>query len=341
MTYSRITTASDLPPEGPLDERASEKSDLGSAIVPVGEPFLLKRPLRFGTDEWGFVLNLNTGKFEVYRTNRPDLAHLTIMWGTRSGDLDVHLTYRHEGSMADGNPKDYVPLFTMSRALLEAAGIAYSENSERIMIPHLRRTYRKFRPGWLAHQNYFVTVFDNEMMMKWFRDLAPKRGRKYRFDPRRLDPQHYPPEMLDCMYDPHVLHYLEEDELKAPVSASRIRRGHIVKEDGILLYFMSLPDGTTGWYGMKQRDVTAMMRDQMRYVFDKLVPLVQPGHADIWEKVVRGLGMNDFEGTRHMAHMVRQFLTNPRNLVGQPYPDPPKALVFEAALDGDREGCRS
>jgi len=296
-------------------------------IVPVPETGLFDQPIRFGIGEWGFILNLNTGKFVVYRTKRPDLAHLTIMWGTRSGDLDVHLAYRHEGAMADSKPKDYVPLFTMSKASLEAAGMAYSENAERIMIPYLRRAYRKFRPGWLAHRNYYVTVLGNEIMMKWLRDLAPKRRRKYRFDPRRLDPEHYPPEMLESVYDPRILHYLEGDELKVPVSATRVRRGHIVKDDGIQLFFMAGPNGTKGWWGMKQRDLHAMMREQVRYAFDKLVPLVQPEHADIWEQIVAGLGMEDFKESRSFAHTVRQFLTDPRNPVGRPYPDPPPRVV--------------
>jgi len=75
-----------------------------NAIIPVVKPGLLDRPFRLASGEWGFVLNLNTGKFEVYRANRPDLAHLIIMWGTKSGEVDVHLTYRHEGAMADGKP---------------------------------------------------------------------------------------------------------------------------------------------------------------------------------------------------------------------------------------------
>lgn len=295
-----------------------------NAIVPVVKPGLLDKPLRFSIGVWGFMVNLNAGKCVVHRANRPDLAHLTIMWGPERDHMDAHLALGHEGAMADGKPKQYVSLFKISKARLEEVGLAYSESVARIMIPHLRTAYRKFRPGWLAHQNYFLTVFDDEVMKKWLRDLAPKQGRKYRFDPQRLDPQHYPPEMLTCAYDPRILHHLEEEDSKAPVSASRVRRGHIVNDDGILLNFLTLPDGTRGWYGMKQRDVTAMMSDHMKYLFDKLMPLVEPEHAAIWERVVKALGMEDFEQSRHIAHMIRQFLTNPRNLVGQPYPHPPQ-----------------
>jgi hypothetical protein len=277
-----------------------------------------KQRLDLRVGDWGFSLNLKSGKFEVYRAGRHDLAHLTVAWRTGSGDIDVHLTFGHEAAMRGAGKKRWVPVFKIPRASLEAAGVHVGAAAERVMLPHLRRNYRRFRPGWLAHRSYFVTVAGEEPMLDWLLGIAPRKRGKYRFESRRLlDPEAYPPELVDGTYDPRVLHWLEDRERRLPVSALRVRRRQIVRADGILLYYVAASNVTAGWYGIKQRDVQSMSRETCRSLFDSIVPLVKPEHADKWDQIVSGLGMDDHEGPRELSHGVRQFLRAPRNPIGQ------------------------
>src|ERR1700733_174563 len=72
-------------------------------------------------DDWGFYVNMTRGKFEIYRANQPDLAHLVMMWRTASGELDVHVTYEHERALRPTD-KQYESIARFPLAELHALG---------------------------------------------------------------------------------------------------------------------------------------------------------------------------------------------------------------------------
>src|SRR5258708_35133575 len=92
-------------------------------VVAVPEP--ARFDLRIA--DWGLSLNLASGKAQVYRANRPDLAHLTISWKRKNGEvsdyLDVHLTYGHEQALAARTSnKDWRPFARIPIPKLERLG---------------------------------------------------------------------------------------------------------------------------------------------------------------------------------------------------------------------------
>ena len=55
--------------------------------LPPDQPPPARLDLRI--DDWGFHLNMASGKFAVYRANQPDLAHVVVTWRTCAGQILV------------------------------------------------------------------------------------------------------------------------------------------------------------------------------------------------------------------------------------------------------------
>lgn len=295
--------------------------------VPTGgdRPEFPKRiDLALGSD-WRVHVNFDSGKLVLSRANRPDLAHLTIFWGTASGELDIHLTHEHERAMVDREPKVHDPIAIFTKAELETAGLRAQETIVNPRtIAFLKAKYRKWRPGWLAANGYILTVSNREQVISWGKSVLPKKRGKYRFDREKLDPSHVAGELV-VQCDPRALHCGAELQGTTggptfPVQAIRVVRGRIVAEDAISLNYTRGPDGTTAWWGAKHGDLHAFARQLGAVVFDRAIPLVRPEHADKFETIVRGMGLEELEDLRDGVTMVRAFLRNPRNPIREPYP---------------------
>ncbi len=296
-------------------------------VVPQEPRERLKRiGVRFGS--WGINVNFVNGTLELYRANRPDLAHLTVLWKTRSSEVDVHLTFGHEAAMLGSGPKLHEPLFRFRLEELDALGHGANVVAEQITRKHLLQHYKRFRPGWLARNGYMILVVERDVAFQWLKQTFPQKKRKFRLDPETaFKTENLPAEFLEEIYEPRVLHILRENGVRVgpmhdaeiAVQAVRYRSGNSA-EDNIFLSYTLGPDGTVGWWGMTNRDGERLHRTLAARLFDWAVPLVQTGHVELFEKVVAGLGLEEDEDGRRFSENVRAFLRDPRNPFRQPYP---------------------
>ncbi|MFH0980413.1 MAG: hypothetical protein V2A79_02610 [Planctomycetota bacterium] len=273
-------------------------------------------------------MTFDTGKLELYRAHRPELAHLTVLWKTKSGQIDVHLTYGHEAAMSGPGPKTHEALIQVYRDELEALGTRANEVMQQFVLEQLAAKYHRFRPGWLARNGYVVQVVAKKVVLDWLAGLAPKRRGKHRLDPETaFDLEQVPSEFLGEAYDPGVLHVLREEGVRtqpAPdadvsVCAVRPRRGKAAADTIMLSYMLGL-DGRVGWWGMANSDALRLQRVLLARFFDWAIPLVRPHHGEAFEKLVVGLGLDESSESQRFAQSVRQFLRDPRNPIRQPYP---------------------
>lgn len=298
-----------------------------NGIVPPKPPDQIRRTgLRFGT--WGINVNFLNGTLELYRANRPELAHLTVFWKTRSGEIDVHLTFGHESAMSGDGPKLHEPLCRFRPEQVGALGQKANEVAEQITRKHLLQHYKRFRPGWLARNGYLILIVERDAAFEWLKRAFPQRKRKFRLDPETaFEASNLPAGFLDSIYEPEVLHVLREEGVRvgpmhdSEVAVQAVRyRGGTGTEDNIYLSYTLGPDGSVGWWGMTNSDAERLHRRLAARLFDWAVPLVHPSHLELFEKVVVGLGIEEDEGGRRLAENVRAFLREPRNPVRQPYP---------------------
>lgn len=273
--------------------------------------------------DWRFSINLKSGKIEICRANRPELAHLTIAWRTQSRTLDIHLTFAHEQARGEKSGKRWEPIATIPLDELNALGEQGGRAIEAMSRSFIRAHARRFRPGWLARNGYAVCVFDRETLTELFKAAAPKERGKYRLQPNALlEPARLSATVGDFLFDPAVLHVVDVSRLAGPVNAVRLGHHGGVDRHGILLNHGLGPNGKRGWWGMKNRELNSWQAKMVLPFFDWLVPRIRPEHAEKFEQIARGLGLDEDEHACDVADGVRLFLSQPRNPVRQPYPRP-------------------
>ena len=279
---------------------------------------------------WGFDVSFNTGKLKIFRRGRSDLAHLTFAWKTRSGEVDVHLTYDHETSAGNTRSKRYVPIFRMQSSDLETWGEAANEAAAKIVEASLRQVYKPYRPGWLGRNGYIVSVMQEHEVLAWLKGVVPKRRRKYRLDPERLTnlDKTMPDAFRENLYDPSILHLLPEmfdlDPLshsqKIAVMAHYVRRGVGRVRKQIHLGYRLGPSGEIGWWGARNDAAARLNRQVLAQFFDWLLSQRTSERHELALEVVRGLGMHEGEDGERLVANVNRFFTTGVNPIRQPYP---------------------
>jgi hypothetical protein len=266
--------------------------------------------------DWVFSLSPGPGKLEVLKAGRPDLAHLTIFWGTKSGQLDFHLTHNHQQKMSGFAEKEWTPLIAIDQRDLERWGLLISQTIASKVVPEVLAVHRKFRPGWLGHRGYLVMLAEPDEMMGWMRRVAPKSRGKYRIRPEQfLDPVNYPTGLVGNIYDPKVLKDLREELAEAGsdrpdilISAMRVHRRRVVPQDQIWLKYALGHDGTWGWWGTRYADFAPVRRLILKTFEDFLTPLLRPEHLDKFDQIVAGLGIAESDEGKRTAEGMRAFL---------------------------------
>lgn len=292
--------------------RQSHELAVETAAASAAPPGKRKTRVDLSLADWGMSLNTNSKKFELYRAKRPDLAHLTLSWGTASGDVDVHLTYEHERAMKDDGEKDWRPLFRLTREDLAAFDLALPRWMEHLLSGYDSR-YRRFRPGWLNRNGYLIHFVPKAKIVAWGSALAPRRGGKHRLDPTAfLDPSRHPAAFRESLYTADILHDIDGSTEAHPIQAFSV--------DGCLdrTILLGRRLGHTGWWGMTYADSQAISNRVLTALFDVVVARRRPEHADAFEKLVAGLGLEEAEATRDIAAEVRGLLRDGRHPLRSP-----------------------
>ncbi|HVZ72736.1 MAG TPA: hypothetical protein VHJ20_10220 [Polyangia bacterium] len=258
--------------------------------------------LRARLGSFGFVYNPRTGKIETYRAGRKDLAHLTIAWGTTSGELDIHLAWGHEDAMIGAGDKRYESLVKISPADLEQLGIRVTRLIKDGLEPRLMAVYRKYSPAWLALRRYLIVFVKEEELRAWFGRAAPRIRGKYQLEAEQIvDPANYPAGFADSIYRPSVLHEIREPAAEIPVSAVRIRDGEVVMDETITLRHTLGPDGTVGWWGTKQSDLESVAHWSTTLMTELLLSIFGGDYGAKLERILIGLGVDLQERTQILS----------------------------------------
>lgn len=262
--------------------------------------------------EWRFSLNLSSGKFEVLRAGRPDLAHLTISWRNKSESLDIHLTYDHEAASRGEVPKSWDPI--LSKPLSEVRSLAEAMvNGMRGFFEFASACNRKYRPGWLADRGYRVSFMSREHARHLVKEGLPRRRRKYRFEPERVLNDDLV-EIVKDNQDPRILSTADKSSIAMPIFVRRPLRPGRHSADQIVITHRIGPDGKgEGWWGMSARAHESMLRRFAQLLSDELLPRITPAFAEPTEKIIQGLGLGESPETQGLARDLRAFFCDRRN----------------------------
>ncbi|MGH7328158.1 MAG: hypothetical protein ACREJX_07380 [Polyangiaceae bacterium] len=268
-------------------------------------------PNRFNVriGDWGFYLSFMSGKLEIYRASRPDLAHLIVAWGTASEELDIHLTFDHEQAGANRDAKKWESILRLPKSVVETHAEALGASSEELFASHFSRIYRRYRPGWLARNDYWVLAADADTLLDWIRRTAPKSRAKYRIDFDRLkNGFDLTDELARRIVDPYVLH---EDLLREPgltVQVMQLKKGRVRQERGLLLSYALGPDGRPGWWGMRVDEFRTAYTRFLSEVVERLRPFLTTEVEAKFELIAAGIGLNETQSGRELAENLRRCL---------------------------------
>jgi hypothetical protein len=120
---------------------------------------------------------LTQKKLVVSRVDRKDLPHLTISWGNRSGEIDIHLT---PAFPKDENDRESLAKIqeAVAGSFIESIGKDIAEVAKNKMF----RIIWGIRPGVLARNHYYLIGTKGESIEQWLRRSATKLRGKYRLD---------------------------------------------------------------------------------------------------------------------------------------------------------------
>lgn len=219
-------------------------------------------------------------KLVICRHDRRDLPHLTLSWGNRSGQFDLHLTYEHRTgadrhqSLLQIPGQDLAVSLKAHEPALDDFNLALAFN--------LMKAAKRVRPGWLAKRGYVVLMARNEDFEALLSEYAPKRRGKYRIDvPRLKNTSQLGPDLFDSFaYDPRILKLVPQlDDVKDPLIAVKLSR---CKGPGSLhLYRLPVRSGGLRWHCVPANAVQSVInRDGLLSLFEgifgRLKPIVAP-----------------------------------------------------------------
>jgi len=120
--------------------------------------------------------------------------HLTLHFGSISGDIDLH-----ETTISSDGHKTYRTLFRMPRANLGS----FAEELRPTAINEIRRVVRRLRPGWMVRRD-IGAVLGFPVPAEAMDRVTIRLGDKAEIDPARLAAEMRVPEYIDELYSlPH------------------------------------------------------------------------------------------------------------------------------------------
>jgi len=280
------------------------------------------------------TFSLSDRKLVIARRGRPELAHLTASWGHASGEVDVHLTFGHEAAMTGDVEKDHQSLFVVTPDTLRIAGEASERLTNGLMMPFVLRRHRRYRPGWLARSGYVVVAAGDEERGQLLNLVAPKARGKVRVDLRALvDPATHLAVLSENVFPPEILSHPEFAALvrgpyrhPLPVTAVRVRGGRVADRDTIHLTHGPDFRGVTGWCGIMNGHTVAFARQISGFMYEWLAPRVGSRHAEMLDRIVVGMALDEIDDLRSIIHSIGRFLRDPTNPGHLPRPNAAPAI---------------
>jgi hypothetical protein len=163
----------------------------------------MKLPLPFATDT--IFRTLSHDRLVIGRRDRTDTPHLTVLWGTRSGELDIHLKWE------DGRAEPYESLFRQDKMALLAQAVVTMQSHWPDLAAQWKDSPRTYRPGWLRRNGYLVCWVPQEAVLERMKEAVPRRKGKYRLNTSQfLSSEGLGGLLMEHVYDPDLLKLLPQ-----------------------------------------------------------------------------------------------------------------------------------
>lgn len=303
-----------------------------------------KPALRWATERLAF--SLSEKKFVVSRMADPKLPHLTLSWGNRSREIDLHLTY------GDGR---HVPLARLPEQLLQQAGLYFEQVAAACFEPVIE-VFRPVRPGWLARRGYVLMAQEEEQVVGFLKELAPKERGKYRL---RLDSleEKIVPKLADNVtcYSPRLLKFEGVQEtfgFVVALAAPRLRRPKPYiqwlpfdprlrlfqrskrrqrKNTSSLAPSLAPPvvpqreaDVRWCWLALPEKELQAAIRSLLTTMLRLLAAILPPNAVEIFDRIVVEMDLTGVPSLVDVIPEFRALLADPAKvaaeMAGQPFP---------------------
>jgi hypothetical protein len=159
--------------------------------------------MKFQVATDSLYLTISDDRAVFGRRDRSDTPHVTLLWETQSGELDLHMKWE------DGRADPYEPLLRVQKQLLLTELAETLGPEAEALVDFWRNESRAYRPGWLRRNGFWVTWIQNDQVIDHLREHVPRRKQKYRLDMERLVSHPVIGKLVDGnVYDPSVLHVL-------------------------------------------------------------------------------------------------------------------------------------
>lgn len=273
---------------------------------PADAPSVEKR-FSFQWSWLGLSFSFSDHKFIVIRKRAFGSVHLTISYGNKSGELDIHL--KREPALPGEDP--YIPLARVAPERLTRAGEhinAVGERLARSMMDH----WRPVRPGWLARNGYLLTLLEKEPSAETLRELflpfAPSRYHgKHQLTFAPFKDRAYLEKYIDRLYYADALRDLEPGTFQQPIRATPTKRGRPT-----LLVASFNVDGHPEWFMCPEHRTREGMDLAMAGLMTVLADGVDSGHLDIFRRITDELGLKEIPELADFIKGLTEFLASPQ-----------------------------
>ncbi len=126
----------------------------------------------------GIGFDVGQGKLVVFRADRRDLPHVTVSWGNRSGEVDVHITPQNPRG---ANARESVFRMQQSDLIGSARKLALMALEPVGKTPV--RVVSGIGAAWLREHGYVLVALKDLSIVEWLRGALPRKRGKYRLDP--------------------------------------------------------------------------------------------------------------------------------------------------------------
>jgi len=278
-------------------------SDTGADHAPAGPSVEKRGSLRAS---WlGLAFSLSDRMLVVSRKRPSASIHLTILWGTASGELDIHL--KREPVAPGEDP--YMPLVRISAERLACAGEHFNASFEPMALSMMAH-WRPVRPGWLERNDYGLTLIEREPPEELLRPFAPRRHHgKHQLTFAPLSDPQYAAKFADRHFFARILHILDPDSVQLPIRATSTRPDRLP-----LLIAPFVVDGHSKWFKCSEHRTREGMDLAVARSMGSIADAIDPRTAEIFRRITDELGLREIAELELFIDGVNKFLTTPQEL---------------------------
>jgi hypothetical protein len=217
-------------------------------------------------------------KVVIFRTDRPDLSHLTCSWDNFSGEVDVHLT-----PVSPRNEDDRDSILKIQEPELQARLRDLLRQILEFILKNPIEVIWAVQPQWLRKRGYLLVGPSDEPVSLWLQRALTKRRGKHRLDERALKQS---PKMAPYKPTARRLAQLGQDGQVSAVSVKGPYRGTRLE-----LARLDLTSSSPTWVAVNRADMANLIKAAKRSRF--LPQWFASLAPEAWERINKALQLHE------------------------------------------------